>query len=112
MSKSSKYPEMLHRLREIIIEELKEQRIEQELTEHCAHHITETVRAEWGGTAVYIGKGLMYELSQRDAEIWEKFNGKNHHALVNEYGITMVWLYKIIKHQRRAMIKDKQTDLF
>jgi Mor family transcriptional regulator len=112
MSKSTKYPESLIRIREIIVDELKEQGITQELAEHSAHHITEAIRTEFGGTAPYIGKGLLYELSQRDAEIWAKFNGKNHHALVSEYGITMVWLYKIIKHQRQAMIKDKQTDLF
>lgn len=112
MSSKNNYPEILQRLREIIITELESQEVDHSHATHYAHHICEVVRAEWGGTAVYIGKGLMYELSQRDQEIWSKFTGRNHHDLCREYGITMVWLYKIIKYQRQAMLKDKQGDLF
>jgi Mor family transcriptional regulator len=106
------YPEALTFLKSKIVKVLKEQGIAEEIASSCAHYVAEEVRQEWGGEAIYIGKGQDYELSQRDQEIYAKFNGTNQHALCKEYNISYVWLCKIIKHQRKAMIKKQQVDIF
>ena len=108
----SKYPEVLVDLRESLKAVLVKKGIAVDIAGQCAHDAAEVIRKEWGGTAVYICKGLDYELSQRDLEIWNKFSGHNHHQLCKQYNITNVWLYKIINKQRSEMIKKSQSDLF
>jgi Mor family transcriptional regulator len=112
MMNNDHYPEILQTLKDGITRSLLAQGIDKAIAEHCAHTATEEVRTEWGGQLIYIGKGMSYEISSRDLEIWHKFNGKNHHELCNEYAISKVWLYKIIKHQRKMMVKRQQVDLF
>jgi len=108
----SKYPEVLADLRESLTAALMKKGIKTSLALQCAHEAAETIRREWGGTSVYICKGLDYELSRRDLEIWSNFSGHNHRQLCKKYNITNVWLYKIIKKQRSEMIKTSQGDLF
>ena len=110
MSTNTEYPEILQSLKDSVIEVLSELNIDNEMAKQAAHDIAESIRLEWGGMAVYICKGQSYELSKRDLEIWNKFNGRNHNELCREYKITMVRLYKIIKNQRAK--NKSQTDLF
>jgi Mor family transcriptional regulator len=112
MMNNDNYPEILQTLKDSIVRSLVEQGVAKKIAEQCAHNSAEQIRAEWGGTPVYICKGLSYEISQRDLEIWNKFTGKNHHQLCKEYSITIVWLYKILGYQRKAQIKRQQVDLF
>ena len=112
MTNNDNYPEILQNLKDSLTKSLLIQGIDKAIAEHCAHVAAEEVRIEWGGQLIYICKGMSYEISSRDMEIWQKFNGKNHHELCNEYAISKVWLYKIIKHQRKMMVKRQQCDLF
>lgn len=112
MMNNDNYPEILQTLKDSITKSLLAQGIDKAIAEHCAHYASEEVRTEWGGQLIYICKGMNYEISSRDLEIWHKFKGKNHHQLCIEYNISKVWLYKIIKHQRKAMVKRHQVDLF
>lgn len=112
MANEKDYPEVLQDLRRIFCEVLVKHDTPKEVAEHWAHEATESVRAEWGGSLVYICKGQSYDLNQRDLQIWSEFNGRNHQELCKKFNITLVWLYKIIKIQRQAMLKDKQGDLF
>ena len=77
-----------------------------------AREIADRMAAHWGGQIIYFPKGLSYKLSHRDREIYDKFNGKNHSELVMEYGISLQWLYKIIKAMRREDIAARQGLLF
>jgi len=36
--------------------------------------------------------GQSYEVSQRDLDIYRRFNGRNGHELCREHGITDTWL--------------------
>lgn len=74
----------------------------------CAEHI----REHWGGGGLYMPKGVAYELSQRDARIYQQFNGTNHTALARQYDLTEMRIYQIIKRARAAHVAKIQPALF
>jgi Mor family transcriptional regulator len=106
------YPEILTALEVLCVKVLENHRIDKAQTQQIAHEIAESVRMEWGGTPIYICKGQEYELTERDKEIYAKWNGRNRHEICREYNISYPWLCKIIKHQRKVMIKKSQVDIF
>ena len=61
--------------------------------------------AHWGGQLVYFPKGLSYELSKRDRRIFAEFSGTNHADLAIRYGVSVQWVYKIIKMARVEEIR-------
>jgi len=106
------YPEILQDLRDQLVTSLTEQGIDAQVAYQCAYQTTEQIRKDWGGLSIYICKGQDFELSQRDLNIWSEFTGHNHQALCRKYDITLQWLYKIIKAQRKKAQQDSQRDLF
>lgn len=79
-----------------------------------ADAVYEELLSNWGGQQVYIkklywGRG---SLSGRDSEMYEKFNGNNHHELAKEYGITLQRVYEIIKIVHKGEIDRRQSKLF
>lgn len=74
--------------------------------------IADQMRADWGGQAIYFAKGTAIDISRRDLEIWEKFNGKNHAELAREYSLSTVHLYRRLKTVGEAMRAKSQGDLF
>lgn len=77
-----------------------------------AREIADRMATHWGGQIIYFPKGLSYKLSHRDREIYERFNGNNHSDLVREYGVSLQWIYKIIKAMRKEDIATRQGLLF
>lgn len=107
------YPELLENIRADIAEALIEIGIDEEVAKHAGHHAAETVRCKWGGTQMpYIPKGVQYQASLRDRQIWQEFNGQNHNELCRKYGISLQWLYSIIKRMRADYVRRHQADLF
>lgn len=72
-----------------------------------ADHLAES----WGGMNFTIPKDHSYKLSARDLEIWEQFDGRNHHTLAKRHGLTVRAIYKIIKRVR-ANGDPNQAGLF
>lgn len=108
---TDKYPEILRDLQTYVINAMTEHGISAEHAKHAGLRVTEEVRKQFGGQMIYIPKGMDYEISTRDQEIWQKFNGKNHAALCHEFDISLQWLYKIIKYMRAEDVKRRQTSL-
>lgn len=106
------YPPILADLRATVAASLIQDGIDAARAEQYAHAAAERIRNEWGGSMPYIPKGMEYELSLRDKEIWDKFTGHNRDQLIKEYDISLQWFYKIIKYQRAADIKRRQNDIF
>lgn len=106
------YPELLTDLRTMLTDSLIAAGVEAGKAVAISHDATEKVRNDWGGAMVYIPKGMDFELSVRDQEIWHKFNGRNHRELCHEYDVSIQWLYKIIKYQRAQESKKRQADVF
>lgn len=65
----------------------------------------------WGGGNLYICKGLHYEISLRDQEIYRRFNGDNHDWLAQEYNMTVQHIYRIVKRVGDAEREKRQASL-
>jgi Mor family transcriptional regulator len=65
-----------------------------------------------GGQLVYIPRHLPGELDRRDLAIAEQFRGDNHAELARENGLSVQWVYRILKRVRAAEIERRQRRLF
>ncbi len=59
-----------------------------------------------GGVFVYI------DLSARDMEIYNRYNGNNRDQLCKEYGLSVQRLYQIINAVRARELTRRQPDLY
>ncbi|ATG73639.1 Mor transcription activator-like protein [Zobellella denitrificans] len=64
----------------------------------CA--IADHMASNWGGQHVTIPKDHHYRISSRDLEIYEEFDGRNHHHLARKYDLSVRAIYKIVKRVR------------
>lgn len=65
-----------------------------------------------GGRMLYLPVGHRLKLALRDAEIWRRFDGRNHHALAQEFGLTVVSIYEVLREQRALHQRKHQGQLF
>jgi Mor family transcriptional regulator len=105
------YPELLEQIGQVIFHRLAKHNVEQERAVTLTFDITEAIRTEIGGVQQYIPRGLSFELSQRDAEIWSKFNGSNYQALAHEYSLTEMQVRNIVKRARARDTAQRQHSL-
>ena len=72
-----------------------------------ARAMAEDVRRAWGGSLLYVPRGDAYDRRQRDAQIWREFNGRNHAALAQRYGLSVPCIYDSLarEHARRQGTK-------
>ena len=92
-----------------LVEMLK---VDQETAEHAGREIANRMAAHWGGQNIYFPMGLTYKLSQRDQQIYDDFNGQNHSELARKYGVSLAWIYKIVKAVRQEEMARRQGALF
>lgn len=109
----SKGPELLVDLALQCAEALKEcLSLAPEAAEQVGREIADRMASHWGGQNIYFPMGLSYRLSQRDRQIYDEFNGHNHSELARKYGVSLQWIYKIIKTVRREDMARRQSDMF
>lgn len=77
-----------------------------------ALEVAEHVRKNIGGVATYIPRGLSYELSLRDRQIWTEFKGDNHAELARKYDMTEMRIRQIVTQAARADRAARQQGLF
>lgn len=106
------YPELLADLADQVAVKLVEQGIEAERAAEIGLAAAEHIRANWSGQSLYLPKGVQYDLSRRDMEIFERFNGTNHEVLAREYNLTVMRIYQIIKAVKAEMVRRRQGSLF
>lgn len=106
------YPEILGDLAAIVGEALVRRGTAIEAAAEVGYEAAEYVRQRWGGQPVYLTKGLHYDLSKRDLEIWRKFNGHNHAELAREHELSVMRIYQILKRVRIEDVRRRQVDLF
>ncbi|WP_234419688.1 Mor transcription activator family protein [Burkholderia oklahomensis] len=58
------------------------------------------------------GTRSSYKPSQRDRRIFDEFRGDNHGELARKYGVSIQWIYKIIKAVGREEAAARQKQLF
>jgi Mor family transcriptional regulator len=74
--------------------------------------VVDRMRLVWGGQPIYFDKGVAIDVSRRDIEMWERFNGQNHAELARAYNLSVIHVYRRIKTVGRAMRGERQGELF
>ncbi|WP_153114592.1 Mor transcription activator family protein [Rhodocyclus tenuis] len=105
-------PQLIADLAETIAAELVKSGQTEEIAVEIGVAVADKIRGDWGGEPIYIPKGCAIDISRRDVEIFEKFNGTNHHALAREYNLTVIHIYRVVKAVRLEMVKKRQGALF
>ncbi|WP_434353013.1 Mor transcription activator family protein [Psychrobacter sp. HD31] len=65
-----------------------------------------------GGTQPYIPRELQIKISQRDMQMYKKFNGRNHDQLAKEFNCSRQWVYTVIKRVHKQLQDKQQPQLF
>lgn len=109
----SKGPELLVDLAEQCAVALRESAgLDRDKADQVGREIADRMAAHWGGQNIYFPMGLSIKLSRRDRQIYDKFNGHNQSDLAREFGVSLQWVYKIIKAVRKEEIARRQVDMF
>lgn len=106
------YPELLADLADQVGIKLVESGIEIARAAEIGWSVAEHVRQHWSKQSLYLPKGVKYELSRRDMEIFNRFNGTNHAQLARDYDLTPMRIYQIIKAARADLVAKRQGALF
>ena len=109
MSNNSAMADKRHELLDSIVAHcaqiLEEHGIEEELARQAGNSLANHLSEIWAGSTVCFPKDYFYKLTKRDLEILGKFNGRNHHVLAQEYGLTENAIYRLLKR-----IQDRKFD--
>lgn len=64
-----------------------------------------------GKTSIF-PMGMVWKISQRDRDIFQKFNGRNQHELARQFGVSLQWIYSVVKRVRKEELDRMQGKLF
>lgn len=109
----SKGPELLVELAQHttkIISEIME--ITPALAEQIGEAVANRMMQVWGGQNVYFPMGMVWKVSMRDREIFNAFNGRNHHELARQFGVSVQWVYSVVKRVKKEELDRMQGKLF
>lgn len=108
-----KAPEVLADLAKHVETELEEKhQFSQEKARQIGIDIAQRIAQNWGGEVIYIPRNLLMALNERDMKIYNEFNGNNHRELARKYGVSMQWVYKIVKRIHKDEIARRQISMF
>lgn len=93
-----------------LIQELKG--IDEDLARQFANELMYLISQHWGGQSVYIIKDDTFIADVRDIQIYAEFNGHNHSELAKKYGLSTVYIYRIIKRMTALEKSQLQPELF
>jgi Mor family transcriptional regulator len=79
----------------------------EDIARECVHDIC----VAHGGAWMYIAKDDIFELTKRDREIFEKYNGRNMQQMVEKYGITHVRILQIVAQVKKEELAKRQSRL-
>lgn len=112
-NRRSQGPELLVDLAHTISVALSELiELDKERGDHVGQEVANRMAGNWGGQLIYFPIGTSIKLCARDLAIWNDFNGNNHSDLARKYGVSLQWIYKIVKAMRAADLASRQGDMF
>lgn len=90
---------------------------DRDMARRIACRVTARLTMEYGGTHWYVPKPDVLRRLLRDLEIWSEFDGsvdglRGVNALARKYNLSAVWVWAVIRAQRRLYIKRVHGDLF
>lgn len=106
------YPDLLEHVGQSVYRQLLSRAVDAQQAASIAFDVTETLRMELGGTQHYVPRGVGYALSQRDAQIFAQFNGRNYQELAQQYQLSEMQVRTIIKRGLARVRAARQNDLF
>lgn len=109
----SKGPELLVELAQytaITVRKIIE--IDATVAEQIGEAVADCMMQAWGGQNVYFPMGMVWKVSQRDREIFQEFDGRNHYELARKFGVSVQWVYSVVKRVRKEELDRMQGKLF
>lgn len=106
------YPEILEMIVLAVARRLEKNGLARAASLDIAFQAAEEVRFQIGGTKIYIPKGDHIESDELALSIVNEFKGNNIADLARQHNITEQWIYQILKRNREAQTKSKQSNLF
>ncbi|MDR1710009.1 MAG: DNA-binding protein [Candidatus Accumulibacter sp.] len=85
--------------------------VEGEIADQAGYEVARAMAEHWGGQNIYFPKALSFKCSRMYLKIYSDFTGNNHMELARRYGMSMQWIYRIVKTMRQADIERRQGDL-
>jgi len=88
--------------------------LDREAAARLARALVDMMRKDWGGQLIYFPKGQGIDLTERDLEFYNRWNGTTEHLeqLSAEYNVSIQWAYQIIKAVRSSDLARRQPDMF
>jgi Mor family transcriptional regulator len=83
-----------------------------ELAEAASVEVTMLFAHLWGGQVVYIPKGVSIQASKLHQQIFDDWSGRNHHEVATKHGVSVQYVYRVVKRMRALIIARDQHDLF
>lgn len=108
----TKAPDLLADLAKHTAVSAKEFGICEEFAENLGMIVAMKISQSWGGLNVYIPKALELFACEREKQIYNEFNGTNHAALAKKYGLSVQWIYNIVKRVQKEEVAKRQIGLF
>ena len=88
----------------------------QSLTKDAAYPVARDIMASlahyMGGRQLYFPRDDRLQRALRDIRIYQTFDGRNHQALADHYGLTTMQIYNIVAQQKKLHISRVQNSLF
>ncbi|WP_076591988.1 Mor transcription activator family protein [Herminiimonas arsenitoxidans] len=109
------YPELLADIAREVYSHLKVHpkiKLQHQDAAEIAMSVSEHVRKNIGGVGLYLPKGVHYEASLREQEIYKDFKGDNFHILVRKYGLTEMRIRQIVTKVGNYERAKRQQNLF
>lgn len=105
------YPELLSETAQHLRDLFMQLGFPEEQAEFAAREAAELIRVNWGGQVLYLAKGVTYQATQRDLEIWRQFTGNNAADLGKMYRLSTRMILYIVKRMRAVEHARRQLDL-
>ncbi|QWC51285.1 Mor transcription activator family protein [Pectobacterium atrosepticum] len=107
----SKGPELLVELSQHVADTVKNvTELDPQTAELVGNAVAKHMMTVWGGQNVYFPMGISWRASQRDLQIYEEFDGRNHSALAKKSNVSLQWIYKIVRTMRKDELQAKQKN--
>jgi Mor family transcriptional regulator len=78
-----------------------------DIARECVHDIC----VEHGGKWMYVAKDDIFDLTKRDYQIFEEYNGRNMQQMVEKHRITHVRILQIVAQVKKEEVAKRQGTL-
>lgn len=107
---TSRVPELLAFFCDVLADRLRRAGNDPETANGIALDVTDVMRKEFGGQAIYFPKGTLTDADAQAEETYEAFmKGKSLPDLAREFGCSTVWIYRRIERVRAKRRSERKN---